>query len=145
MKEQKSLDEQCEAAELAYENDYYPCDNGWVKAIRSNLVRPLMYRSQGAACLLWMIALRAWRGPGMNGYGCGPGEAFIGDWHKLGFTHKGYRVAKDLLAELGYCSFKSTNRGTLAKLLNPYIFDINIDESGGRGKQGANEGRTRGN
>jgi len=149
MKEQKVSDTEAAAAEASYGNNFIPYDNGWIKAVRSVQVKSLMAKSHSMMCLLWIIALRAWRGPGINGYGCGPGEAFIGDCLTLGFTQKSYRVCKRQLEKLGKCSFRATNKGTIAKLLTVDIFDINLDEAVTdriqKGKQGASQGQTEGN
>ena len=102
--------------------------NGWVKAKRNwAQARELMAKSRNAMCLLYLIALRAWRGPGINRHGCCVGEGFIGDYEEWGFTQMEYRVAKKNLEQLGFVSFRTTNRGTIAKLLGQEMFDINIE------------------
>src|ERR1035437_4433834 len=96
--------------------------NGWVKAVRAwAQCKELCAKSHGAMVLLYLIALRAWRGPGINQHGCGIGEGFVGDYAEWGFTQKGYRVANIQLEKFGFCSFRATNRGTIAKLLTPDI------------------------
>ena len=102
--------------------------NGWIKAKRNwAQAKELMAKSRNALCLLYLIALRAWRGPGINQHGCGVGEGFIGDFADWGFSEMEYRVAKKQLEKFGFASFRTTNRGTIAKLLGPEIFDINVD------------------
>jgi hypothetical protein len=81
-------------------------------------------RNNAAFCMLALIASRAWRGPSIDRHGCRAGEAFIGDYAQWGLTPKGYRVAKKQLEEFGLCSFRTTNRGTIAKLLTRDIFDL---------------------
>src|ERR1035437_9972641 len=103
--------------------------NGWVKMNRSEIVDEVIAKNKNAWCLLSLIAKRAWRGPGINRHGCRVGEGFIGDYKEYGFTQMGYRVAKKQLEEFGCVSFRTTNRGTIAKLLGPEIFDINVDMS----------------
>src|ERR1035437_4018514 len=123
--------------------------NGWVKAKRNWVqAKVLMAKSHNATCLLYLIALRAWRGPGINEHGCHVGEGFVGDFKEWGFTRKGYRVAQKQLADFGFASFRATNRGTIAKLLSPEIFDINVDagvtDRAEKGLQGAIKGPSEG-
>jgi hypothetical protein len=103
--------------------------NDWVKMNRSEIMDEVIAKNKNAWCLLSLIAKRAWRGPGINRHGCRVGEGFIGDYKEYGFTQMGYRVAKKQLEEFGFVSFRTTNRGTIAKLLGPEIFDINVDMS----------------
>jgi hypothetical protein len=122
--------------------------NGWLKAKRNWAQIKELFVRHNAMLLLYLIALRAWRGPGMNQFGCRIGEGFIGDFAEWGFTEKAYRVAKKQLEDFGFASFRATNRGTIAKLLTAEIFDINIDLSvtdrAVEGGQGADKGRTEG-
>src|ERR1035437_2242312 len=103
--------------------------NGWVKMNRSEIMDEVIAKNKNAWCLLSLISKRAWRGPGINRHGCHVGEGFIGDYKEYGFTQMGYRVAKKQLEKFGLFSFRTTNRGTIAKLLGPEIFDINVDMS----------------
>lgn len=141
MKEPKDLQED-------FENNWLPTDSGWVKAMRSVSLKGLWSRGHGASVLLWIVAVRAWRGAGISPLGCMPGESLVGDWASCGFTHKAYRIAKKQLEEMKLCSFRANNKGTIAKLLSPEIFDINLPEDvterTSEGKQGANEGQTEG-
>jgi len=71
------------------------------------------------------------------------GECFIG--HKgLGITERQYRTAKKQLSQWGLAEFKrgrkATDRGTVAKLLNSKVYDINVTEDDGRK---ADKGRKR--
>ena len=43
----------------------------------------------------------------------------------MGLTQQEYRTAKNLLEKLGLVTFRGTNRGTIAKLIDYTIFDIN--------------------
>lgn len=63
------------------------------------------------------------------------GECFIG--HKgLGITERQYRTAKKQLSEWTLVEFKrgrkATDKGTVAKLLDSRVYDINATESDGR-------------
>ena len=75
------------------------------------------------------IALRANRkGPDYSPYQLQKGEALVGDYKSLGITRGQYRWAKKILERIQFATFRTTNRGTIAKLINSNIFDINIEE-----------------
>lgn len=52
------------------------------------------------------------------------GEAFIGDFEKYKATLQSYRTDKKYLEKFKLATFKITNRGTVAKIVNSSIFDI---------------------
>ena len=123
----------------------YDNSHGWIKEIRDwDLIHAVALKGHSAFLLLHIIALRAWRGPGTNERGCGLGECFIGDYSKWKFTKKGYRVAKKQLEELGLCSFRASNFGTVALLKTKDLFDINIDSKITEREQRAPSGHPRG-
>ncbi|MCP4393013.1 MAG: hypothetical protein GY804_01905 [Alphaproteobacteria bacterium] len=76
--------------------------------------------------LLSLIALRARRTNTFNIKNLKSGEAFIGDPEACGLTQSKYRTAKKKLEKYGFITTKITNRGTIAKLINTSIFDVNI-------------------
>ena len=77
--------------------------------------------------LLYFIAIRAWRGPGISPRGRGIGEALIGDYLAMGMEETPYRTAKKNLKKMGFITTKSTSKGTIAKLINTELFDPNFD------------------
>jgi hypothetical protein len=77
--------------------------------------------------LLYFIAMRAWRGPGISPRGCGIGEALIGDYSTMGMSEQEYRTVKKHLKKMGFITTKSTSKGTIAKLINTELFDPNFD------------------
>ena len=77
--------------------------------------------------LLYFIAMRAWRGPGISPRGCRVGEALIGDYLAMGMEETPYRTAKKNLKKMGFITTKSTSKGTIAKLINTELFDPNFD------------------
>ena len=77
--------------------------------------------------LLYFIAMRAWRGPGISPRGCGIGEALIGDYSTMGMTEQEYRTAKGHLIKMRFITTQSTSKGTIAKLINTELFDPNFD------------------
>jgi hypothetical protein len=55
-------------------------------------------------------------------------------------THSKYRTAKKCLVKCGYIAIKTTNKGTIATLINTDIFDPNLEEVDKQhGKQIANK------
>jgi len=77
--------------------------------------------------LLYLTAMRAWRGPGISPRGCGIGEAFIGDYSTMGMSEQEYRTVKKHLKKMGFITTRSTSKGTIAKLINTELFDPNFD------------------
>ncbi len=57
------------------------------------------------------------------------GEALIGDYKSFGMTERKYRTAKKRLEKWGIATFKATNKGTIARLTDTRVFDINVTES----------------
>jgi len=93
-----------------------------------------------AFVLAYIIAYRArWRG-GFNVRSLGPGEALLGDYEACGFTRREYRTAVDNLRAWGFATFRTTNRGTIAKLIDTRLFSV-LSEPNDQpnGQQGANK------
>ena len=91
------------------------------------LVSEILDKNTHAFVLLFFIAVRAWRGPGVSPRDCEIGEALIGDYSKMGMTEQKYRTAKKHLEKMGFITTKSTNKGTVAKLINTELFDPNFE------------------
>ena len=91
------------------------------------LVSEMLNKNPNAFILLYFIATRAWRGPGMSPRDCDIGEALIGDSSRMGMTQQKYRTAKKHLENMGFITTKSTSKGTVAKLINTELFDPNFD------------------
>lgn len=53
------------------------------------------------------------------------GEAQIGDIKNMGMTQRAYRTAKQNLEKWKLATFKTTNKGTIAKLYDTRVYDIN--------------------
>jgi hypothetical protein len=98
----------------------------WFKVMRSEEALEL-FKDPPAFVLLALIAFRAQRTAKFNRHNLEPGEAFIGDHKACGLTQQEYRTAKSKLAEWGFATFKSTNKGTVAKLIDTRVFDINAE------------------
>jgi hypothetical protein len=113
--------------------------HGFLKLIRSDSLLVLIKEHPNAFLLLTQIAIRA-RRSNCSITGLQIGEAYIGDFKEAGLQTEGqYRVAKDKLKSLGFiaiidtrrkkgknATIKRTTSGTLVKLLNTNIYDINI-------------------
>jgi hypothetical protein len=83
-----------------------------------------------AFTLLTQIARRARRTTeGFNPHGLRTGEALIGDHTSIGASQQNYRTAKKRLDEWGFASFRPTTKGTIARLLDTRVYDINIGAS----------------
>jgi hypothetical protein len=70
------------------------------------------------------------------------GEAFIGDFENYGMSERNYRTAKDHLSKWRFATFKTTNKGTIAKLMDSRLFEVITAASDGRnadGRQAADE------
>jgi hypothetical protein len=118
----------------------------FIKAYRNPDALALLRSNKNAFCLLYVIALRARRcRDGFNEHHLAPGEAFLGDFESYGMTEKQYRVAKKFLQKHGYAAFRRASRGTVAKLIDSSIFDINAEIEGEHdGSQRADRGRVPG-
>jgi hypothetical protein len=79
--------------------------------------------------LLSLVAIRAKRTNGLSVNGLGPGEAMIGDFEACGLTRQRYRTALKNLKKWGILTTRTTNKGTIAKIINTDIYDINISEA----------------
>ena len=102
-----------------------PQGYGFVKLIRSSETPELM-QDPFAFVLLAQIAYRArWRGA-LNRHDLQIGEALIGDHDSIGLTEQQYREAKKRLTKYGKATFHTTNRGTIARLTDASVFDLNL-------------------
>ena len=101
--------------------------NGFIQLNRSKEAEELLLKRPNAFLLLTQIAMRARRTDAFNAHGLEIGEALIGDYKSCGLTERTYRTAKKRLAEYGFATFKPTNKGTIAKLSNKSIYDINAE------------------
>jgi hypothetical protein len=90
----------------------------------------LSTKAPNAFLLLTQIALRAKRTNDFNVHGLTTGQALVGDYKTIGLTERKYRTAKAQLESWGFATFKGTNKGTIANLINTKIYDINEDGKG---------------
>ncbi len=101
----------------------------YVKLIRSTETQELM-KYPPAFMLLCQIALRAKRTDDYNLHGLSIGQAMIGDYRSLGLTHRQYRTAIDKLKTGQFIATQTTNKGTIATIINTKVLDINEEVKG---------------
>jgi len=117
---------------------------GFVKAMRSDEAA-FLDTNPLANHVLNVIARRARRTPDpLNGLQIG--ECFVG--HKgLGLSEQQYRTVKKNLQKWGLVEFKKaervTDRGTVARLLDSKVYDINETEANGRPTEDQRKGNGR--
>jgi len=97
----------------------------FLKLMKNEDTMELLVNAPNAFTLLYQIASRAKRTNGYSVHGLETGQAFIGDYKSIGLTERKYRTAKGLLERGGFATFKGTNKGTIANLINTRVFDIN--------------------
>jgi hypothetical protein len=68
------------------------------------------------------------------------GQAFIGDYQAAGIhSEMAYRHAKAILSDCGLATFKGTNKGTIATLVNSTIYSLSPYPSNERGNDQATD------
>jgi len=82
-----------------------------------------------AFILLSIIAIRTKRDDSFSLDGIKKGEALIGDCDNYKMTRMQYRTAMKILEKYGFATFKATNKGTIAKLINYSIFDPDLNDN----------------
>lgn len=112
------------AHERTADNGPTPPSAGFVKMMRTPDILELIEASPLAFALAALVALRARFRPGVSLKGLNPGEAFLGDYAACGLSEQQYRTAKGKLAEWGFATFRATNKGTVAKLIDTRLFDV---------------------
>jgi hypothetical protein len=100
----------------------------FVKLIRGRTVEDMLEHDPPAYHLVTVIALRANRTNKINILGLNPGEALIGDYRRYGMTRQVYRGALRRLKKRGFVTTRATSKGTIAKLVDTRIYDINVED-----------------
>jgi hypothetical protein len=99
----------------------------WFKAMRSADALELIQANRNAFILAYVIGCRARYRQGFNADGLEQGEAMLGDFKSYGMSEREYRTAKAQLTKWRFATFKTTNKGTLGKLIDTRLFDpLNI-------------------
>ncbi len=113
----------------------------FIKMVKSQKTIELM-QDPNAYTLLSQIAVRAKRTNDFSVHGLEIGEALIGDYKSIGLTERKYRTAKDKLRRWGFVTTRATNKGTIAKLINSEVFDINEEAKRRTKRQDSDEQET---
>lgn len=96
---------------------------GWFKAMRNRDADELIRFNPNAYMLARFIAARARYQDGFNADGLVLGEAMLGDYKSYGMSERQYRTAKQDLQKHGFATFRTTNKGTIGKLIDTRLFD----------------------
>lgn len=89
----------------------------------------LIKKRHSAFVLLFLIARRAKRTLDHPDKSLEIGECYIGDYDTYGATEQIYKTDKALLKSTNQITTRATNRGTIAKLVDISLFDINEEKS----------------
>jgi len=111
----------------------------FLKLMKNKESMELLTNAPNAFLLLTQIALRAKRTNDFNVHGLTIGQALVGDYKSIGLTEQRYRAAKAQLQSWGFATFKGTNKGTIANLINTRVFDINEEGEQRTGQRTSNE------
>ncbi|BBO76143.1 hypothetical protein DSCW_35600 [Desulfosarcina widdelii] len=98
----------------------------FIQMMRSEETRELLQRPN-EFMLLALIAYRAKRTNGFSAHNLEIGEALIGDHKSCGLTRQKYRSALNNLRAWQFITTKTTNKGTIAKIINSNVFNVNCE------------------
>lgn len=100
----------------------------FIKAYRESESMELIKQRPSAFILLYIIAMRAKRTSSLIKDGLEIGECYLGDFKTWGSTRQQYRTDLHFLKDCQILTIKTTNKGTIVKLLDKTIFDINEED-----------------
>lgn len=101
----------------------------WIQQKRnSKELNELLKYEHNCFILLTQIAQRAKRTNKFSAEGLEINQALIGDYKTIGLTEQKYRTAKNKLKKWQFITVQTTNKGTIATLLNTSIYDINAEQ-----------------
>jgi hypothetical protein len=100
----------------------------FIKFIRDSEYLEIIKKRPTAFLLLSLIAYRAKRTNDNSFDDLEIGEALIGDYEAYGVTEQIYRNDKRWLQRGKYVTFRGTTKGTIAKLVNSSVFDVNFED-----------------
>ena len=101
--------------------------DAFIKLIRSDKTFSLLKRDNDFR-LLCFIAMRVSRN-GNEIEGLEPGEAKMGDYQNYGMSRQQYRTALKNLKKFNFLTTKATNNGTIVKLVNTEVLDVNVNDT----------------
>jgi DNA-binding XRE family transcriptional regulator len=109
---------------------------GWFKIHCGYNLEILLEKRPKCFLLLTQIAMRArWNLEEISICGLEIGEAMIGDYANCGLSEREYRTALGQLVKMGIVTTRTTNKGTIAKLVNTSIFDPFFNSDNQQGNQ----------
>lgn len=91
-----------------------------------------MKKRPTAFALLTLIAIRARRQNDTNFDDLELNEALIGDYETYGVTEQIYRTDKKFLEKYKFITYRATTKGTIVKIVDTTIFDINVEHTNER-------------
>ncbi len=80
--------------------------------------------------LMWQIAYRARRNNEFSTDNLKIREALVGDCKNIGLTRRQYRTCLNRLTDWGFVTIKTTNKGTIATIVDKRLYDINANYNG---------------
>lgn len=98
-----------------------------LRLLKSEATNELL-KDHNAFILFTYIALRAKRSGDFSVHGLTIGEALLGDHDTYGMSRQTYRTALAHLKKYQIINHRTTNKGTIVKIVCKTIFDINQDE-----------------
>jgi hypothetical protein len=108
---------------------------GWFPAMRTPEALELARTTKLAFILAYFIGCGAQFRAGWNKYNLAQGEALLGDFKSYGMTRQQYRTAQAQLKKWGFATFKTTNKGTIGKLIDTRLFALNGYEANQQNNQ----------
>jgi hypothetical protein len=98
--------------------------HGWFKTTRNPDWPELMRSNENAFKVAFIIAFRArWNPKAFNPHGLELGEAIV-DYPNWGLSEGQFRRGMDALKAWGFATSRTTNRGTIARLVNTELFCV---------------------
>jgi hypothetical protein len=103
--------------------------NGFIKFNRDNNDNflDMLLERHTAFCLLTLVAYRAKRTNRHKIKTLKMNQCYIGDYESYGVTRQIYRTDKEFLEKWGFITTETTNKGTVATLVDTTIFDVNAE------------------
>ncbi len=97
----------------------------FIMQLRDKPLWDLLKYDHNGFILLTAIAQRARRTDTVNIFGLEIGEALLGDHREIGMSRGEYREATKRLTKLGFTTIRTTSKGTVFKLIDSSVYDIN--------------------
>lgn len=106
--------------------------NGFIQVTRDEEETKLFSLRPTALLLLIIIAQRAKWSDDLPNKELSLGEAYIGDWKSYCNSERCYRTDKDFLKKHQKATFRTTNRGTIARIVSTSFLNIYPEKATGK-------------